>query len=136
MNWMANRLLLTGFFICALCGRLGAQEVDPRVDFETQIAPILERYCVRCHGPGNAKGDVSLETIADLREKEYVVAGDPDASYLVELISAVDGKPPKMPQEGDRLTANQLSLIRSWIAQGALWPDDVIIRVKSKADAS
>ena len=47
------------------------------VDFEKHIAPIFEQHCVRCHSPGNNKGDVSLATFDDLKSNEYVIAGDP-----------------------------------------------------------
>ena len=39
---------------------------DTSIDFEKQIAPIFADHCVRCHSPGDRKGDVSLATIADL----------------------------------------------------------------------
>ena len=32
------------------------------LDFAHQIAPILKRHCVECHGGDNAKGGFSLNT--------------------------------------------------------------------------
>lgn len=32
-------------------------------DFTQTVAPLLERYCVRCHGPDKQKGDVRLDTL-------------------------------------------------------------------------
>ncbi len=134
---MGSRVSTTLLTLLAVCwSTAAAPAADPPVDFETQIAPIFENHCVRCHTPGNAKGDLSLATIEDLRENEYLVLGDPDASYLVDLISSVDGQPAEMPKESDPLSLEQVTLIRRWIAEGGAWPEDVIVRQKSKADSS
>ena len=111
-----------------------ADDAEDTIDFSRAIAPLFEQHCIRCHSPGNEKGDISLATIADLNENEYVVAGDPDASYLVELITPAAGEPPEMPKEGDPLSDEQVALIRRWISAGAQWPDDVVLREQSKAD--
>ena len=69
-----------------------------RVDFASEIAPILRQHCIECHLPGEENGDISLATIRDLQNSEFIVTGDADASYLVELISPQDGEPPLMPK--------------------------------------
>jgi len=109
---------------------------DQPLDFAKDVAPIFQQHCVRCHTPGNAKGDISLATFAHLKENEYVVAGDPDSSYLVELVTTSNGEPPAMPQESKPLSDAEVTMLRRWIKEGAKWPDDVVIREKSKADAS
>src|SRR5690606_17236332 len=67
---------------------------------------------------------------------EFVVAGDPDASYLVDLITAADGARPAMPKEGAPLSEPQVALIRRWIAAGADWPEEVVVRERSRIDRS
>ncbi len=118
-----------------LTGGLGATQ-GAEIDFPSQIAPILEQRCIRCHYPGNSQGDVSLATMADLQSHGYVTPGDPDGSYLLELISADEGQAPAMPQDGQPLTDAELALVRQWIEQGAKWPEEVIVREKPLADAS
>ena len=118
------------------CTRHGSPQADEPIDFATQIAPILQQRCVTCHAPGNEKGDVSLATIADVKDQEYVVPGDPEASGLFDLITAADGESPAMPREGEPLSAEQVALIRQWIEEGADWPENVVVRVKSRADTS
>jgi len=115
--------------------RAGA-ESESVVDFTTQIAPIFEQHCIGCHGAANRKGDISLATDEDLRENEYVVAGEPDSSYLVDLIVAEGDDRPEMPKEGAPLSAEQVALVRRWIVQGAEWPEGVVVRQKAKADSS
>ncbi|MBA4187793.1 MAG: hypothetical protein C0467_07215 [Planctomycetaceae bacterium] len=106
-------------------------------DFAKDVAPILERHCVRCHQAGNAKGKVSVSTPMDLVEKEFVVPGKPDDSGLFELLTPQEpGKRPRMPKEGKALTPAEIGVLREWIAAGAPWPKDVVVKERAKADKS
>ena len=40
------------------------------VDFETDVAPLLEAKCLGCHQPNILKGDFSLATRADMMASE------------------------------------------------------------------
>ncbi|MDG1894502.1 MAG: DUF1549 domain-containing protein [Fuerstiella sp.] len=118
----------------AICSSSRAEET--RVDFEKQIAPIFAQHCIRCHLRGNKKGDISLATIGDLKANEYVIGGDVVGSYLIELVTEVDSEPPAMPKEGKPLSEQEVALLRQWIDQGAKWPNEFVVKEKSKADAS
>ncbi len=131
---VAEVISLSCVWLITLC--CSATAADEPVDFGKQIAPILEQHCVRCHSPGNSKGDVSLATLDDLKSNEYVVAGDADGSYLIELVTSQDGEPPAMPKKAKPLTDDEVALLRQWIEQGAKWPSDVVVKEKAKADAS
>ncbi len=115
-------------------GQPGAAEQP--IDFQQQIVPIFEQHCIRCHLPGIEKGDLSLATFDDLKANEYVVAGDPDGSYLLELVTPLDGDPPAMPQQAEPLSKDQVSLLRQWIAEGATWPEGFVVKEKPKTDAT
>ena len=106
------------------------------VDFKADVAPILEQHCLSCHADGNAKGDLSLTTFKHLEENGYVVAGDPDGSYLLELVIATEGKRPEMPKKGEPLTSMQVELLRRWIEQGAKWPAEVKLEEPAVDDRS
>ncbi|MEM7478891.1 MAG: c-type cytochrome domain-containing protein, partial [Planctomycetota bacterium] len=67
-----------------LCTQAPAND---QVDFENDIAPILQVHCIRCHYPGNEQGDISLATARDLQEFEFLSPGDPDQSFLIDLVS-------------------------------------------------
>ncbi|MDQ3624164.1 MAG: hypothetical protein M3463_17030, partial [Verrucomicrobiota bacterium] len=118
-----------------------AAEPPPQpVDFALDVAPIFEAHCVRCHNAKERKGKFSLASAADLFAERKghevaVVPGDADGSLLVELITpAHAGEEPEMPEEGKPLTTGQIALVRRWIAEGAKWPDGVIIHSKPKAN--
>lgn len=125
---------LSFVWLTALCCSVTA--ADETVDFGKQIAPIFQQHCMRCHSPGNSKGEISLATIDDLKSNEYIVVGDADKSHLIELVTSREGKPPAMPQKAEPLSMEQVGLLRQWIDQGAKWPSDVVVKETSKADAS
>lgn len=99
----------------------GVSTADERINFEKQVAPIFERHCIRCHLPGNKKGDISLATIGDLKANEYVIGGDVDGSYLIELVTEVDSEPPAMPKEGKPLSEQDLK-------QSGLLDETIVLR--------
>jgi formylglycine-generating enzyme required for sulfatase activity len=110
-----------------------AQAVET-VDFTTQIKPILEFNCVRCHGANEKekpKGDLRLDTKAGAlkggTDGVVVVPGDPAKSplYTSTILPKDDDK--VMPPKGDLLTKAQTDLLKLWIEQGANWPDGVTL---------
>ena len=113
-----------------------ADEGGTAIDFASQIVPILQQHCVRCHSDSNAKGGLSLATFGDLESQSLIDVADPDASRLMELVTPQAGQQAEMPKEGTALAAEEVGLLRRWIAEGASWPADVVVREKSKADAS
>lgn len=88
------------------------------VSYASQVAPLFADQCVSCHGAEDPEAGLQLHTYEGvMKGSEYgtvVEAGDPDGSLLVEMISAGE-----MPQDADALTADQVALVRSWIAAGA-----------------
>lgn len=114
----------------------GVMPAAAPIEFSKQIAPIFERHCVRCHGAGNRKGDVSLATSADLQSNELVIAGEPDNSHLIDLVTAQDGELPSMPKEAEPLSEAEVDLLRQWVEEGANWPAGIVLKEMAKADQS
>ena len=109
---------------------------DTTVNFETQIAPIFEQHCIRCHSPNIAKGELSLETNAGLLEQGLVSIEQPESSRLLHVVSSIDGQPAEMPQDGSPLSDAEVNSILQWIVEGASWPTNVVVRERSKADST
>jgi hypothetical protein len=135
MTRCANIAAVTGALLATVGWpvTLGAK---PAIDFARDVAPIFEQRCIRCHQPGNQKGELSLATSADAVNNGFVTPGDPDASHLVEMVIAADGEKPRMPKEGAPLSAKEIETLRAWITEGAAWPDHVVVKERSKADRS
>ena len=90
------------------------------MSYHSQIVPILKRSCQGCHHPGDANGDLTVTTYAELKRGgmagEAIVPGKPDESLIIALIS---GDEPAMPQNQEPLSAEEVELFRRWILDGA-----------------
>lgn len=106
------------------------------IDFSRDIAPIFTAHCIGCHHAENSKGDLSLSTVSNLLEYGYVVAGNPGDSELLAIVTHDGDRPPRMPKDGTPLSSQQVELLRRWIAAGAEWPDEMVLRPRPKADAN
>ncbi|MCP5527916.1 MAG: PSD1 domain-containing protein [Verrucomicrobiales bacterium] len=98
------------------------------VDFTRDVEPILAARCVRCHGAEKRRGGLRLDRRADAltggdSHAPAIVPGDGAASPLIRFVAGLDPDM-LMPPQGDRLSAEEIGMLRAWIDQGAMWPDD------------
>jgi hypothetical protein len=115
---------------CGGCSRgrqLFSRWTSKPVDFSRDIRPILNQNCSSCHGGVRQKGGVSFAFREDAlgigkSGNRTVVPGDPDGSELIRRITSQDPET-RMPYHGAALPAEQVALLRRWIAQGANWSD-------------
>ncbi len=120
-----HHIRITEFILLALlaspCVVVG-EDVRP-VRFETEVLPIFEAKCSKCHGDQKRNAGLSLVTGSELlrggESGEVVVAGKPDESLLFEMIH--DGQMP--PKDSTKLTTVEIELIRRWITEGAKFSD-------------
>jgi uncharacterized membrane protein len=96
-----------------------ASDSHAAVSFADQIMPILEARCTQCHSEEDAELGLKVDTYEGIMGgSDYgtvIEAGDPDGSLLLEMIIAGD-----MPEDGDPVPAEEIELLRMWIAEGAL----------------
>ena len=120
-------LLLAGLSSTRLAGAEPPAAEAP--DFATVVAPLLARRCGACHGPVTSESGWRI----DERERALaggdsglpgIVAGKPEASELVRRVTTDDAEA-RMPADADPLPAEERSILSSWVAAGAPWPDDV-----------
>lgn len=101
---------------------------EKSVVFHEDIKPILEKHCLRCHGPERPKSGFRLDTReAAMRGGDWgvnIVEGRSEESNVV-LYSAHLIEDMEMPPsgKGDRLTDVEIGLLRAWIDQGVDWTD-------------
>ena len=115
-------LNLVGLLVLLLNAPVDAQEAQS-VSFETHIKPILENHCISCHGPEKEEG-----TRLDIRDDalDYIEVGDPENSdFYAHLISDDEEELMPPPEEENPLTAEQIALVKTWISEGAEWPDGI-----------
>ncbi|MCD6050932.1 MAG: hypothetical protein K0Q55_2335 [Verrucomicrobia bacterium] len=116
--------LAVSVFLGAFSANLSAAS---RVDYTTQIKPILVERCYACHGVLKQQSKLRVDTAEFLKRGGKhgagYVPGKPESSHLVERISAKE-EDERMPPEGELLKPEQIALIKLWIAQGAKAPAD------------
>ena len=98
------------------------------VTYATDIKPIFDKSCIRCHGAEKPKARLRLDGLeAALKGGEdgkVILAGNSADSMLIHCVAHA-GKPDTfMPPPRNKanlppLTSDQIGLIRAWIDQGA-----------------
>src|SRR6185437_7889494 len=63
-----------------------------------------------------------------------IVPGKPAESLMIRAVNGGGEDIPAMPKKGDPLTSAQIDLLRTWIAQGAHWPDSAAGATASAKD--
>lgn len=104
-----------------------ALPADPRERFFVErVQPILAAHCVECHGPKKTKGGLRLEPIdaafVGAADALSIVPGNPEDSELLVRILLPADDADAMPPDGERLTADEIDVIRTWIRDGAKHP--------------
>jgi len=100
-------------------------------DFQKEVLPLLQSRCVECHGPDKQKGKLRLDTLEAAlkggKDGPAIKAGDADGSALIQRVSLPKDNDDRMPPEGDPLTAEQVKVLKDWVADGAKWPEGVVV---------
>ena len=96
-----------------------------KIDFSTQVKPIINDKCITCHGGVKAKGGFSLlfreEALAKTTSGKFaIIPGDAENSELVRRINYKDPEE-RMPYKHDPLSKEEISIFTDWIKQGAKW---------------
>ena len=100
------------------------------VDYLKDIKPIFAEKCYACHSSLKQEAELRLET-RDLMLRGGDSGGvihpkKPDQSLLLQRIVAKGDEQMPPPEEGSRLSAHEIALIKTWIAQGAKAPKEEI----------
>ncbi len=123
---MTQRLrgwLIAGTVVLMAWGGVArAQQKKNSADFERQVQPVLRKYCVGCHGPEEANGELRLDSwealMAGGEDGKVVVAGRPDESLLLTVLEP-DAENHMPPEDEPQPSAADVALLRRWVASGA-----------------
>ncbi|MCU0835153.1 MAG: hypothetical protein MUC77_12090 [Chromatiaceae bacterium] len=103
------------------------QGCERAVSYQTDVNPLIQKYCVSCHAPEKDGYNVSGLSMTDhqalMKGTKFgpvVIPGDSFTSVMVMLVEGRADPSIKMPHEGhEGPTADEIALIRRWIDQGA-----------------
>ncbi len=82
-----------------------------RDDFEKNIRPILQKFCVRCHGPEEQNGRMRFDTLSTDLIKDRAAAED--WHETLNVLNRGEMPPEDEPQPSDE----QLKILTGWIRQ-------------------
>jgi len=99
--------------------------------FERKIRPLLAQHCYSCHGRGQTKGGLGLDSrealLAGGDSGAAIVLGKPDESLLIE---AVHYDSFQMPPSG-KMADDEIAALRQWVTIGAPWPAEAVAAASS-----
>jgi cytochrome c len=108
--------------------KLPAPSTKTGLTYATDIKPIFDTSCTKCHGDQKPKAKLNLNTLeGTLKGSEngkVVVPGNSAKSVLVLNVAHLGDEddfmpPPKNKLGLKKLTDEQIGVIRAWIDQGA-----------------
>jgi mono/diheme cytochrome c family protein len=110
-------------------GGLALASAAAPVDFARDIQPIFAARCYECHGEKKQKSDYRLDVRQTALQggesgKPAIVPGKSAESALLKHVTS-SNPDEMMPPKGERLRGEQIALLKSWIEQGAAWPDQL-----------
>jgi WD40 repeat protein len=113
-------LMVTGLLVLhGLTSPLSAQQPP---SFAKDVRPFLAKYCIECHNPDKAKGELDLQTFKAMmqggKKGAAVVAGKPDDSSLVTRVEHKT-KPVMPPAKALQPKPEEIGVLRAWVAAGA-----------------
>ena len=125
---MILRFLPLLVIVTAACTQMPASKSAREHYFLTQVKPVLQQHCVRCHNGSLPPPSLNLTTKATAFKRsasgrDYILPDDPDCSLLISAVQRGGTHPKMMPRTEVSLTDDQIGMLREWIEDGAYWPE-------------
>src|SRR5688572_25330799 len=96
--------MLTTLWLIAATASIGAKTFD----YEREILPMLQEYCVTCHSTEKQKGDLDLERFTSME----LVRRDPSVwEHALEQIAEREMPPKDKPQP----SSEQMQRLTAWM---------------------
>ncbi len=112
--------------VAALCFFAPAHsQTTAKVDFARDVQPIFRQNCIGCHGPSKQNNGLRVDRRSSVLKPgvRRVVPGSSENSFLYHRVAGTDFGL-QMPPTG-ALRPEQIQIIKTWIEQGAEWPDSL-----------
>jgi len=118
---MSNRIQSLSLTLLVLLAGTTVATAAEKVDFESDVLPLLRTHCFRCHGSQKQEAGLRLDrrqaALAGGENGPVMVPGKPAESMLIERIRSTDDSS-RMPIESRQLRVQEISVLERWIAQG------------------
>ncbi len=120
--WPRLALFNTSFLVATALGS-GAT-----VDYLRDVKPLMTQHCVRCHGESKEEAALRVDTAEAMKlggESGSITKRRPGRdSLLLEVVTGTHPEIARMPYKKPALSSQEISTLRSWVAEGAKAPED------------
>lgn len=100
--------------------------MEPTVDFDSDVLPILQSHCFACHAGNEA--DIRLDSHDEVLNR--CTPSDAAASQLFQMVAART-----MPPEGEPpLSDAEIGILKTWINEGLSWNPETLPPPVPKTD--
>jgi ankyrin repeat protein len=122
---MSKLSVLAATVWVAVCSWMAGAQSPDKIDFRRDVQPIFRAHCIACHGPGQQMNGLRLDRRSSVFQpgRRRVVPGSSGNSFLYHRVKGGEYGL-QMPPSGP-LRPEQVQVIRTWIDQGAAWPDEL-----------
>jgi ankyrin repeat protein len=125
IQMLRHFVLVTSLAVLTLLAASSPQ-ASGKVDFRRDVQPLFKQFCVECHGPAQQQHGLRLDRRRDALRggtANVIAPGNSAGSRLyLKLLSNKYG--PQMPLT-EPLAQEQIEVIKTWIDEGAEWPDEL-----------
>lgn len=100
---------------------------ERKIDFSTEVKPILNKRCISCHGGVKRNAEFSLlfrHEALDTTEsgKPAIIPFHANKSEMIRRLTLSDPEE-RMPYKEEPLSKEEIHILTKWINQGAEWGD-------------
>ncbi|MEM7697766.1 MAG: PSD1 and planctomycete cytochrome C domain-containing protein [Verrucomicrobiota bacterium] len=109
---------------------LSASDREINELFTLKVLPMLQEKCAGCHDPAHkVKSGFEVTDREALlwggdNFEDVLIPGDSSKSTIIDMVKWADPDWEMPPKENDRLTAEQIEDLATWIDAGAPWPSE------------
>lgn len=117
------RLRLASGFVTLLCVAIQWNTPVNGADsyYQTQVRPVLTKYCTGCHAGNDAESNLRLDTHSNILlghdGKQVVAPKNAEASLLWKSVAGLSDSP-MPPKDSPQPTADEIAVIKKWIELG------------------
>src|SRR5258705_8608794 len=124
--WVRSLVGVSGLLGSALISAVpAAAEGAGTIEFNRDIRPIFSDKCYTCHGPSKQMGTVRFDREEGAKHplpdgRLAVAPGDPAKSEIIKRVTLTNPAQ-RMPMGGEPLSEREVSVLKQWIKEGAVW---------------
>ncbi len=133
MRFVVAGFVAIGTFVVVLASLSGrtvqaGEDASKPEFYTTQVKPIMDTNCGRCHLGVNHRGGLNMGTRELLLKGGHsgpaVVPGDPASSLLIKLVrhEGPASEPKNMPPNKPKISDADIQTLTEWIKAGAAMP--------------